>query len=215
VKDELDSLPRDIRTHYVPRHAISDTNRLQQWPTCWRANLTDAERYALWDKLRMHPPHEASISWEEMAEVAEFLRTRDVRDGDVLAWFDSPHVVYLMLDIKPAFRFMHVYTAISIWVGVDETGLRGRETVLAELQREAPRAKYVITDLEWVAMIAGDDEQQRAALLGPPRSPPHDLLPAFSPYPNEFPFNQPTIFRTRNGTGRYIVHEIRTRDDTR
>jgi len=209
LKHELDSLPVKTRQRYLPQHLITDTSRLRLWPECWRFNMSDMERYRLWDKLRLHPPHEASISWEEIGEVADFLRSQDVKDGEVIAWFDSPHAVYLLLDIKPGIRFMHVYTAISIAVNGDDSGVIGREKVWDELQK-ATGAKYVINDLEWVTLPAGDDPQKRAAMLGPPRNPPHDLLPVFTPYPKEFPFNQPTVFRSRNGTGRYIVHRIVT-----
>jgi hypothetical protein len=30
-----------------------------------------------------------------------------------------------------------------------------------------------------------------------------------------FPFNQPTVFRSGNGTGRYVVHRIVTCEDTK
>jgi hypothetical protein len=211
VKERFDSIPEPVREQYLPRHAITNVERLRLWPECWRTDLTDAERYALWDELRLHPPHEASIGWEELAEVAEFLRKEGATDGEVLAWFDSPHAVYLMMDIKPGFRFMHVCTAMAIFVGEDVTGLMGREWVLGELKC-APRVKYVISDVQWTLLPAKDDEDLRRAYTGPARSA-NNLLPAAVPFPKEFPWNQPTIFRTRNGTGRYIVHKIVTRTD--
>jgi hypothetical protein len=216
AKDRLDGLGPKTRDRYYPRHELANTEQLRLWPECWRLGRPDAERYALWDKLRRHPPHEASIGWEELGEVAEFLRTAPREDGgvgvrhrEVVAWFDSPHAVYLLLDIDPAFRYMHVHTAIAISVGEDVTGMSGRRDVMLELRAKEPpgRYKYIISDLEWVALAAGDDPQLRAAMLGPARAP-DDLLPAFAPYPHEFPFNQPTVFRSRNGTGRYIVHRV-------
>ncbi|MBN9120776.1 MAG: hypothetical protein J0I06_16775 [Planctomycetes bacterium] len=219
TKDWINGLDPATRREYLPRHTITDPDRLRLWPRCWQLRMSDAERYALWDKLRLHPPHEASIGWEELNEVADFLRTQDVRNREVIAWFDSPHAVYLMLDLDPAFRYMHVHTAIAISVGQDETGKSGREWVLQELRETEKKNRveyrYVISDLEWVALTAGDDQQLRAAMLGPPRNPPGDLLPVVTPYPNEFPFNQPTVFRTRNGTGRYIVHRVVSLDDTK
>ena len=211
TKARLEGVPEQARERYLPRHAITDVERLRLWPECWRPDLTDAQRYALWDRLRLHPPHEASIGWEELAEVASFLRARGATDGEVVGWFDSPHAVYLMLDVEPGFRFMHVYTAIAISLGEDPTGLAGRESVLRELA-QAPRARYVISDLEWTALSAHKKEDLRRAFTGPARAP-DNLLPAVVPYPREFPWNQPAIFRTRNGTGRYIVHRIVTRTD--
>ena len=46
--------------------------------------------------------------WEQLGEVADWLRTRGVRDGELLCWDDSPHALYLELGIRPAFRFQHV-----------------------------------------------------------------------------------------------------------
>jgi hypothetical protein len=218
TKARLDRLPPEAREHYLPRHVITSGARLRLWPQCWRPTMSDAERYALWDKLRLHPPHEASICWEEMGEVAEFLRARGVRDGEVVAWFDSPHVVYLMLDIDPGLRYMHVFTVLSIVSGMKGSTHEGREMILREAEargaRCAPgRPRYAITDLEWVATMAGDDPDLRAAALGPPHNPPWGLMPTYSPYPKEFPFNQHTLFRTRNGTGRYVVHIIHSYRD--
>ena len=50
-------------------------NRLRVWCDCWKINMTDHERYILWDRLRRIKEHEATIDWEEMEEVANFLRT--------------------------------------------------------------------------------------------------------------------------------------------
>ncbi len=210
VRNELHNMPKTAREHYVPRHPIFDSDRLRQWPKCWRPDLTDAERFALWDKLRLHPPHEAVISWEELAEVAEFLRAQGVKDYEVIAWFDSPHAIYLTMHLKPGVRFMHVNTACSI--GRDSNGEDGGTKVMRELATKTPNARFVINDLEWVVLSASTDEQ-RTLWTGPPRDPPHHLMPRDTPYPNDFPFNQPTVFRTRNGNGRYLVHKVVTREN--
>lgn len=190
-------------------------NRLKLWPQCWRTDLTDAERFALWDQLRLHEPHEASISWEEIAEVVAFLRSQGVKDGEVIAWFDSPHAAYLVMDTDPGIRYMHVYTAMTI-SALGAPPNVGAPQVMKELA-EAKKAKFVINDLEWAVLWVADDSQKRAAVLGPARNPPHDLLPAAAStdmFPlKSFPYNQPTVFRTRNGTGRYLVHLIVTRED--
>jgi hypothetical protein len=201
----LNRLPPEERERFLPRHPIALGSRLKLWPECWRPNMTDAERFALWDGLRLHPPHEAAIGWGELGEVADYLRARGARDGEVVGWFDSPHAVYLLHHIDPGLRYMHVYTAVSICVE-DEGGGAGRDRVLAELRAARPRPKYVVSDLGWLAFPA--DAARREALLGPPRSP-DNLLPAAMATPAEFPFNQPTLFRSRGGTGRYVVHLIK------
>jgi hypothetical protein len=203
----LNAVPQEERGRFLPRHPVAHGSRLRLWPECWRTDLSDAERFELWDGLRLHPPHEASISWVELAEVADYLRARGARPGEVVAWFDSPHAVYLMLDTDPGIRFMHVYTALAICLGEDKSGASGRVIVMGELREAWGRgAKYAVNDLEWAALSASD-AKEREAFLGPARSPA-DLLPASVPYPGEFPFNQPTLFRSRNGAGRYIVHLI-------
>ncbi|MDY3553955.1 hypothetical protein R5W24_003069 [Gemmata sp. JC717] len=208
----LSSVPEKVHERYLPRHVAFNTERLKQWPVCWRTNLSDAERYALWDRLRLHPPHEAVVGWVEIAEVAEYLRAQGARDGEVVAWFDSPHVLYIIMHLKPGLRFMHVYTAISIGQGPD-VPVTGQERVMAELAAAPANRRFVVSDLEWVALPATDPEV-RARLLGPPGRPhPHHLLPAESPYPASFPFNQPTLFRSRGGRGRYVVHELSSRSD--
>jgi hypothetical protein len=210
--DRLAAVPAEARANYLPLHGAFDRRRLELWPRCWRADLSDAERYALWDQLRLHPPHEAVIEWSELAELAEYLRGRGVGDGEVVAWFDSPHAVYLLLGHKPGFRFMHVYTAVSI--GQGESGVKGQAKVMAELEALPANRRFVVSDLEWVALPASDRPDLRALLLGPPGRPrPHHLLPRDSPYPASFPFNQPTVFRTRGGLGRYIVHDLASRAD--
>jgi hypothetical protein len=213
LEAQLNQIDGKYRERFLPRHAITLGHRLKLWPECWRLMMPDKERYALWDKLRLHAPHEASIGWEEIAEVADFLRDKNVQDGEVIAWYDSPHAVYLLLDKQPGFRFMHVYTAISISVADDSRGVVGFNMMLDELNSKKARdAKYVISDLQWVAMSAHTPEDL-AAFLGPACKPPERLMPCKTPYPTEFPFNEPTIFRSRNNTGRYIVHKIVKRDD--
>jgi hypothetical protein len=224
LKERLDNLPRTTRERYLPRHVIADTDRLRLWPECWHFTMEDKKRYQLWDKLRLHEPHEASISWEEINEVAEYLRDNDI-EHQTVAWFDSAHAVYLILDVRPKFRFMHVYTALSISVYSETDGLVGVELMLHELKKSG--AKYVINDLEWTTIGTYGDEQQRARLLGPAKNPPHDLLPIHAPWwdrlrdvqPSDpvdvpFPFNQPTVFRTRKGTGRYVIHRVETYETT-
>jgi hypothetical protein len=215
LKTQLGGISTKTQERYLPRHLLTNTTRLRLWPECWRLCMSDAERYALWDKLNLQPPHEAVISWQEIAELAEYFRAQGVKDGQVIAWFNSPHAVFLLLDMKPGFRYMHVYTAISI--SGDESGKIGRPRVMAELKdaKDTKGAKYVISDLEWVALIAVNENTRREDILGPPRNPPHDLLPVCTPLPGEFPFNQPTVFRTRNGNGRYVVHLIKTCEDTK
>jgi hypothetical protein len=209
--EPLPQVEAKTREHYLPVHPIANVQRLRQWPACWRTNLSDAERYELYDRLRLMPPHEAAIGWGELSEVADWLREHGAGDGEVIAWNNSPHAVYLLLDREPGFRFMHVYTASSI--NFDHDPNTGGPQVMKEL-RAAKRARFVVSDLQWVATILTTDPAEQALLMGPPHDPPRDLLPTTLPMADDFPFNQPTLFRSRNSTGRYVVHRIVTREDT-
>lgn len=199
---EHDSRPAMIpdSEHYLVRHPLADANRLRLWPQCWRTDLTDHERHALWDRLRRIEGHEASINWVELDEVADFLRARRVADGELLAWHDSPHVLYLMLGIRPGVRYMHINTMQSI-------SAESRARVQSELAATAGVARYAVSDLEFPTL--GQSPEMRLQFLGPPASE-RDLLPAALPpvFRAEFPFNQKAVYRTRGGLGRYVIHEL-------
>jgi hypothetical protein len=186
--------------HYLVRHPLADMQRLRLWPECWRTDLTQHEQYVLWDRLRRLTDHEAAFSWVELEEVADWLRARNVRDGELLAWHDSPHALYLMLDIRPGIRYMHINTAQNI---SDEA----RARVQAELSATAGRARYAVSDLEFPTL--GLPPEKRLALLGP-LIEDESLLPIAldEKARAKFPFNQRAVYRTRGGLGRYIIHEL-------
>lgn len=185
--------------HFLVRHPLADPQRMVCWAQCWRWDLTEQERYELWDCLRQIRDHEAAIDWRELHEVAEFLRQQGVKDREVIAWNDSPHAIYLLLGVKPGVRFMHISTARAI-------GEIGNSQVQKELAATTETARFAIGDLAWACAGTPQGRQQ---LFGPPQSPddllPEDLKPW---YRTTFPFNQPTVFRTRGGQGRYTVHKL-------
>ena len=83
--------------------------------------------------------------------MADYLRAQGAGDGDVIAWCDSPHAVYLLLDVDPGIRFMHVYTALSIG--------GGGEKVMREVEEAKQRSIFVVSDLEWVALQSHSPEE--------------------------------------------------------
>lgn len=180
------------------RHPIADPSRMRHWPRCW-ASLNPTQRAELRDALRFVWPHEASPGWAELEEVAEYLRTQNVKDGEVIAWHDSTHVVYLILDIRPGFRFLHINTVQLI-------GPEAIARMAEELNAVVPRLRFVVSDLERTAHFREKDA--RAACLEPASD--DSLLPPRFPDMERkpFPFNQPAVFRTRGGSGRYLVHRI-------
>lgn len=186
--------------HYFMRHPLADMQRLRLWPRCWRGDLTEREHHLLWDRLKRLIDHEAAFSWEELDEVADWLRAHNVRDGELIAWHDSPHVLYLMLDLKPGIRFMHINTAQNI---SDEAYAR----VQAELATKGHIARFAVSDLEYPTL--GFEPDQRLALLGPLIEKDTLLPVALDEKARlKFPFNQPAVFRTRGGTGRYLIHAL-------
>lgn len=186
--------------HYFVRHPLADWQRLKLWSRCWRCSLSNRERYILWDQLRRLDGHEAAFSWEELDEVAEFLRSKHVGDRELIAWHDTPHALYLMLNIEPGLRYMHVNTAQGI---SDAAHAR----VQVELAATAGVARYAVSDLEYPAIFFSPEK--RRLLLGPLTND-QTLLPVALDEESrtKFPFNQRAIYRTRGGRGRYIVHEL-------
>jgi hypothetical protein len=183
-------------------HPATDLARLRRWPGCFRADLTPAERWRLQDDLRYEKFHAASIGWTELHEVAEFLRGNQVKDRELVCWHDSPHALYLMLDVVPGIRFMHVNTASMInW--------DSRGWVIDEY-RANPSVRYGVIDLRWYALLAsqaGEDfrlyeEAGSEFDLLPPRMPADELW--------SFPFcTSPTVFRSGGGHGRYVVFQVK------
>ena len=129
--------------------------------------------------------------WQELNAVAAYLRTVDppLRDGELNCWHDSTHPLYLVLDLKPATRFMHYGTVF---------GITAKRAAVAREVSDSGQ-KYVVSDLlrtTWNRNAVYDPRSWRAG----------DPLPVWLP-PAErerFPWNQPVVFRS----GRYLVHRI-------
>jgi hypothetical protein len=193
----------DRTTNYVfTPHPLTDPARLRLWPECLRTAETDADRWRRQDALRYETFHAASIGWAELNEVAEFLRPQQVNDRELLCWHDSPHPLYLMLDVKPAIRFMHVNTA-------DMISRDGSERIRAELKANTA-VRFAVIDLRWFALLAlitdRDyrlyDEPGEGFDVLPPRMPREELEGL--PFPTVLP-----VFRSGNGRGRYVVFAVK------
>lgn len=198
--------------YYYVRHPLADWNWIRNWPEClttapprsWLVAETPREQYQLWDRLGRIEQFVASPGWEELAEVATYLQQQGVGDGEVIAWNDTPHIVYLMLGIKPGIRFMHI-TTVQI-IGVD--GSWFGEQQLRQALEAATTARFAVGDLEWAAIGLGPSGRARvlAAAASPTDLLPHGLSPGQRA---TFPFDRPTVFRSQNGRGRYTVHRLR------
>jgi hypothetical protein len=171
---------------YVGHHAAFDANRTQWWSACLEAHPRRETRRG----VAMWAEHFGGNDPVELGAVADFLRTQNLRDRELIAWHDSPHALYLDLGVKPGFRFMHVGTAAGL-------GKWQEEAVLHELQEALPHARFAVSDLHRVTAKYGALND-----LDPDGLP--KVLPGWQR--SEFPWNQPVVFRSPSG--RYLVHRI-------
>jgi hypothetical protein len=177
-------------------HPAADPARATWWADCWQTDLPAPDDRRRMNALGMVRGFHSANDWEQLGEVADWLRTRGVRDGELLCWDDAPHALYLALGLRPAFRFQHVgqMTGIS----------RDHEArVRAELCA-VPRPRWVVADL--LRLEAVDP-----TLAGRLDDTGPDHLPTALPDPTrrEFPYAQPAVYRSGDGRGRYVVIELR------
>jgi hypothetical protein len=173
-------------SEHVPPHPAFDVNRTRWWAACVRDDPPREARTA----VAMYAQAFSGTDPAELGAVADYLRARNLCDGELIAWHDSPHALYLDLGIRPRFRFMHVGTAAGL--GKWQAG-----QVLRELQAALPDARFAVSDTHRVTARYGGLNDVGAD--GLPK-----VLPAWQR--NEFPFNQPVVFRSPGG--RYLVHRI-------
>src|SRR5262249_30202633 len=123
----------------------------------------------------------------DLEQVANFLRSQGVRDGEVLCFHDTTHPLCLNLDIEPAARFLQFNFFITAFP-------EKRETVRAELRAARPR--FIVSDLFWAGLMA---PQYKG---GEPATTP-GLPPEFPKgRAHLYPWCEPVVFRA----GRYVVH---------
>ena len=173
------------------RHPISDVERVKAWPSCFRMDLDIREHRARWNALAMVRDFHAENDWVQLGEVEDFLRAQSVKDREVLCWHDSPHALYLALNIRPAFRFLHVDQASGM--------VRDADPVWDETMRAIPHVRFIVSDLLHV-----EDRLEVLNESGPnllPECMPEDLRCTF-------PFTRRAIFRSGGGVGRYVVHTV-------
>jgi hypothetical protein len=177
-------------------HPAADPVRMMRWADCWRTSLPPPAYRERMNAVGLIHNFHAANDWEQLGEAADWLRAHGVRDGELLCWDDAPHALYLKLSVRPAFRFMHVGQMTGI-------GPEHEDRVRAELCA-APRPRWVVSDLMRL-------ESEIPELLGRLADAGPDLLPRALPADLrcEFPFDQPAVFRSGDGRGRYIIFELR------
>ena len=166
----------------IPWHPLADRHWPELWVRCWREGSTPELR----DRLSGLPDIHCAPGWVELQAVADYLRQFDLKDGELLCWNDSTHPLYLMLNVRPAVRYMHVGTALNI------RGHRG--DILRDVRAARPR--FVVSDFLLVGFYYDFP-------YDPPAGRPFDLPEAFpADVRAVYPWCEPVVFRA----GRYCVH---------
>jgi hypothetical protein len=175
----------------VEQHPLTDPKVMGLWPRCWREGSSPALR----DRLAQFPDIHCATNWEQLSDVARYLRAADPPPGpgELNCWHDSTHPLYLLLDLDPATRFLHYGTVL----GIPSEGDWVKRRVAAEVG--ASRQRYVVADL---ARMTWDRKQAYEPGAGgdPLR------LPAWFPVSqrDRFPWNQELVYRS----GRYVVYRV-------
>lgn len=178
---------REFHDHYLDRHPLF---RKQCW-RLWPRSISERPNASLKTDLAYSLAPYSATNWHDLERTAQFLRTIDppLQDRELTCWHDSPHSLYLLLDLKPSIRFLHVATAAQI-------GPTQQEIIRQELIASPQR--YVVSDLMRVLRFADDAE-------APGRNGPNDLPPNFPRGQlRHFPWTEPIVFRS----GRYVVHRV-------
>jgi hypothetical protein len=179
---------RPTATFTLDKHPLVDRHTWKCWPRVW----IEGDSNELRDSLGLSAYVSCGPDWTEANEVAAFLRTVEpqLQPGELNCWHDGTHVIYLLLDLDPATRYIHYGTAFTF---------QSKREVIAKAVADSHQ-RYVVSDLmrsRWGG---------RAVVDSPKAWRDNDPLPAWLP-PNErekFPWNQPVVFRA----GRYLVHRI-------
>jgi hypothetical protein len=191
-------LEADLR-HVVWTYPDRDPNRLRWWRACLAPCVSGDVR----NGVAFQSDYFSGTDTAGLEEVAAFLRANGIQDGELLAFNDSPHVLYLMLGIKPGIKFLHFSTAPAM--GPDQYDWVHAEVEQRLTDPNRPPIRYVVSDLRRLSVFASPAEQGRYDEPGPS---PTDLLPSVVDAETRqyFPYDQPTVFRSGNGRGRYVVH---------
>jgi hypothetical protein len=175
-------------------------NRLATWPLCVTQGSTPAVR----DRLKVLQ----TPDWQDLHRVAAYLRSLNLRDGELVCFQNSLVHLYLELGLRPATRY--------VFLEICTVFFADRREVLREAL-SASRQKYVVTDLMAGGLSREDmdrlpsGERTFALVVG------RALLPVTEPQTGQsarptsapsgrdvYPWSQPVVFRA----GRYAVHRV-------
>ena len=106
--------------------------RLEVWPRCWREGSSAELR----DRLSVL----RKVNWQALERSANYLRSRQVSDGEVSCFSIVTSPLYRELDVEAPTRFHYLQ---NDW----RAFRRQRPSILADLA--ASRQRFVVVDLAW------------------------------------------------------------------
>jgi hypothetical protein len=194
ARHELRRHKNMIYWHLPDKHPALDKARMKRWRGCFDWQVSRELRR----DIGFQTVHFGGLDPLQLGDVEDFLRSKGVKDGEVICWHDSPHELYLALNIRPPIRFMHLSTVQGMgeWQPTEENW-HYRE-VRRETFEAAKTARFVVSDLHrvtWQYLRLNEVDAENLPVV----------MPAWQR--GQFPFNQPVVFRS--SLGRYLVHEIR------
>ncbi len=187
------------------RHPLLKRDRLRLWAQCVRTGGTPE----IQDDLALRcdqslpvriqsrefdlggywmPSH---VQSEDLARVANFLRSQHVGDGELVCFATHTTALLLELDVAPSSRLLLPYNLLSLYPDkLDQLA----EALNAHIERQ----RFAVTDVS--AVYNGDMAKYLAQpnLLALPEDFPPDMAATF-------PWYEPVVFRS----GPYLVHRIR------
>ena len=159
------------------------------WWRCVAGPVTPELRDVLRGPLDRIYPGAPDLS--QLESVAEFLRSRGVRDGEVTCYSYSTMKLYWDLDLEPPCRF------ICPRIYANRFFVSRREDIAALLEQSPQR--YVVSDL---ALDGFSEAEANEVGPGGPRAPP----PAYDieGLDGTYPWSHRVVYRA----GRYLVHKV-------
>ncbi|MEZ6066987.1 MAG: hypothetical protein R3B90_15085 [Planctomycetaceae bacterium] len=164
----------------MPGRAATNRDQLAAWPACLREGPTTAVQQRV--QLDHYPDR------GELATVTNYLRTLDLRDGDLTTFNLNLVHMYAELRLRPSTRY--VFTDILAHIFRDRAGV-----IEDALQTSGQR--FVVSSLTENGLAA-----DVVAALDDDPAAFEPLLTAETL--GEFPYNQTVIHRT----GQYVVHRV-------
>jgi hypothetical protein len=151
-------------------------HRIALWASC----ASQASNPRLRDELSLY----GAVKWEDMDRVAQFLKGKGVRDGELTCYAMRTIPLYEMLDVVPSTRFYALENCVIIL---------GRQRALIKAELARSRQRYVVHDLKRMQL---SDAELESAEGRPLPVPQFDRAP--------MPWSERIVYRA----GRYIVLAI-------